>query len=261
MKLVKPIKWLIITQPFGVNYVYKGFYRNLGIPSDKHNGIDFRLTRDKKIFAAHNGIVKIARFNKVAGNMIKIFSESGNYRTRYLHLSNIMVQVNQKVKAGDLIGLGGDTGTACRGPHLHFDLRFFNPMGSVLNYDNGYHGLVDPMPYFEKDAFKLPIDLKYGRKQNWKIELAFRFAGVPSWITLDPFLKEQIKKGKWVHQQLIKMGRKPPLNYREMNEIIYGSWRFEEAIDPAMKPITYFLTRQEFKKGILPPIRLFISST
>ena len=258
MQFAKPIKHLIITQPFGVNYVYKGFYKNLGIPSDKHNGDDLRLTRDKKIFAAHDAIVKTAKFNSVAGNMIKLFSESGNYRTRYLHLSNIMVQVGQRVKAGDLIALGGDTGTACRGQHLHFDLRFFDGFGKVLNYDNGYHGLVDPMQYFEKDAFKFPIELKYGKKQNWKIELAFRFAGVPSWITLDPFLKKQIEKGRWVHKRLLAMGRKPPLSYKEMNAIIYGSWTFEDAIDPAKVPITYFLTRREYKSGIKPPIRLII---
>jgi len=43
--------------------------------------------------------------------------------TFYAHLSKLLVTPNQEVKAGEVIGLGGNTGRS-RGSHLHFEMRF-----------------------------------------------------------------------------------------------------------------------------------------
>ncbi|OZI08508.1 hypothetical protein BWI93_08930 [Siphonobacter sp. BAB-5385] len=49
----------------------------------------------------------------------------------YGHLSRQLVQPKQLVKAGEIIGLGGNTGRST-GSHLHFELRYeghpFNPL-------------------------------------------------------------------------------------------------------------------------------------
>ena len=45
--------------------------------------------------------------------------------TFYAHLSELYVVPNQFVKAGDLIGLGGNTGNS-HGSHLHFETRFYD---------------------------------------------------------------------------------------------------------------------------------------
>ena len=45
--------------------------------------------------------------------------------TFYAHLSKHLTVPNQVVKAGDPIGLGGNTGHS-RGSHLHFETRFYD---------------------------------------------------------------------------------------------------------------------------------------
>ena len=260
MKLKKPLAHCVITQPFGVNYVRKGFYKKLGYPNDTHQGLDLRLTSDAKIFAVTSGRVENG-FSKTGGNFIKLYHEEEGitYKFRYFHLEKHLVKNNEYVRAGQLIAIGGNTGTATTGPHLHLDLRVYDEYNHIIKYANGLLGYIDPTPYFDEDYTKLPIDLKYGKEMNWKIELAFRFAGVPSWVTRDPMVKLQIKKGQWVHRQLQKMPWRPSiLSYREMNAVIYGSWSFEEALDPSLFPISAFLTKAEFKKGKEPPIRLSI---
>ena len=58
--------------------------------------------------------------------------------TYYGHLSKIRVKVNQVVKSGDIIALGGSTGRS-RGPHLHFEVRYkdipLDPM-RLIDYDH-----------------------------------------------------------------------------------------------------------------------------
>ena len=45
--------------------------------------------------------------------------------TYYAHLANTRAKKGQKVEAGDVIGLSGNTGNST-GPHLHFEYRVNN---------------------------------------------------------------------------------------------------------------------------------------
>jgi murein DD-endopeptidase MepM/ murein hydrolase activator NlpD len=83
-------------------------------------------------------VVRYAKYNRGGfGNLIIIRHYNG-LETYYAHLSKILVKVNQVVKSGDLIALGGSTGRS-RGPHLHFEIRYkdipLDPL-RVIDYDN-----------------------------------------------------------------------------------------------------------------------------
>lgn len=96
-----------------------------------HYGIDLKLQTGDPVVAAFDGTVRIAKRNRTYGNLVVIRHENG-LETFYAHLSAIEVVPEQKVKAGDLIGLGGNTGRS-RGSHLHFEVRY---LGAAINPDD-----------------------------------------------------------------------------------------------------------------------------
>lgn len=93
-----------------------------------HKGIDINLHKGDVIVAAFDGMVRIAQAKGAFGNVIIIRHYNG-LETVYAHLSKIKVKPGQVVIAGQLIGLGGNTGRSS-GPHLHFEVRF---KGQALN--------------------------------------------------------------------------------------------------------------------------------
>jgi murein DD-endopeptidase MepM/ murein hydrolase activator NlpD len=89
----------------------------------QHHGVDLGLKTGDPIFAAWDGVVRYARWNKAGyGNCVIIRHKNG-LETLYAHLSKISVSPNQYVSSGDVIGLGGSTGRSY-GPHLHFEIRY-----------------------------------------------------------------------------------------------------------------------------------------
>jgi murein DD-endopeptidase MepM/ murein hydrolase activator NlpD len=87
-----------------------------------HNGIDLDLETGDKVKAAFDGKVRIAQYSSSFGYVVVVRHFNG-LETTYAHLSKLMVGENQDVKAGTLIGLGGNTGRS-RGSHLHFEVRY-----------------------------------------------------------------------------------------------------------------------------------------
>ncbi|HRI28570.1 MAG TPA: M23 family metallopeptidase [Chitinophagales bacterium] len=87
-----------------------------------HNGVDLDLNTGDHVKAAFEGMVRIAQYSSSYGYVVVIRHYSG-LETTYAHLSKIYVAPNQKVKAGDLIALGGSTGRST-GAHLHFEVRY-----------------------------------------------------------------------------------------------------------------------------------------
>ena len=88
-----------------------------------HHGLDLQLHTGDRVFAAFDGIVRYAKYNRSGfGNCIVIRHYNG-LETVYAHLSRIEVPVNSLVRSGDPIGRGGNTGRSF-GSHLHFEVRF-----------------------------------------------------------------------------------------------------------------------------------------
>lgn len=89
-----------------------------------HQGVDLALKTGEKIYATFSGRVRISQYNRGGyGNLVVIRHDNG-LETYYGHLSERLVEPNQWVEAGQVIGLGGSTGRST-GPHLHFETRYY----------------------------------------------------------------------------------------------------------------------------------------
>lgn len=94
-----------------------------------HKGLDIKVNIGDTIVAAFDGKVRIVNFERRGyGNYVVIRHENG-LETVYGHLSKHLVSENEIVKAGEPIGLGGNTGRST-GSHLHFETRF---LGIAIN--------------------------------------------------------------------------------------------------------------------------------
>lgn len=92
-----------------------------------HEGIDFGVPEGTPVLAAADGVVESVERDPAQhayGKYIRLRHNTpdGLFRTIYGHLSDISVTPGQQVKAGDVIGLSGNTGNS-EGPHLHFSLK------------------------------------------------------------------------------------------------------------------------------------------
>jgi murein DD-endopeptidase MepM/ murein hydrolase activator NlpD len=87
-----------------------------------HYGTDINLNTGDTVLSAFDGKVRIARFIHGYGNVVIIRHNNG-LETVYGHLSKIMVQPEESVASGMVIGLGGNTGRSY-GSHLHFEMRY-----------------------------------------------------------------------------------------------------------------------------------------
>lgn len=85
-----------------------------------HGGIDIANSIGTPILAASDGVVISAGPYAGYGNMVKVRHSDGTV-TLYGHLSAILVDVGQRVWAGDQIAKMGNTGNST-GPHLHFEV-------------------------------------------------------------------------------------------------------------------------------------------
>lgn len=97
-----------------------------------HYGTDIKVYIGDTIRAAFSGKVRVVKdqgYRKGYGKYVIIRHPNG-LETVYGHMSKQLVTEDQTVKAGDPIGLGGNTGRST-GPHLHFETRllgqFINP--------------------------------------------------------------------------------------------------------------------------------------
>lgn len=89
----------------------------------QHHGVDLGLKTGDPIYAAWDGVVRYAQWNKSGyGNCVVIRHRNG-LETLYAHMSKLLVNPNQYVSSGEMIGLGGSTGNST-GPHLHFEIRY-----------------------------------------------------------------------------------------------------------------------------------------
>lgn len=91
---------------------------------DFHTGIDIEGVMGEPIFSIFDGVVTSTGWNGGYGLMVKIEHNDahGAFETLYAHNSKNLVEVGDKVAAGQVIGYVGSTGMSTT-PHLHFEVR------------------------------------------------------------------------------------------------------------------------------------------
>jgi uncharacterized protein YgiM (DUF1202 family) len=152
-RLCWPVDDHTITQYFGENPEMYAAFNQAG-----HEGLDFVAPVGANVYACADGEV-FAVQQPSDGNAyglhvrIRHWADNREYHTIYAHLSKASVSVGQIVKAGDLVGLAGETGHTY-GPHLHLTLKLIGALTP------GYPiGVVDPLPYLRQEELPQPSNL------------------------------------------------------------------------------------------------------
>ncbi len=118
-----------------------------------HYGIDIKLQRGDTVRVALPGIVRVIQYDRRGYGHVVVVRHPGGLETIYGHLSRKLVTPNQKVAAGEAIGLGGNTGRST-GSHLHFEMR--------------YHGEpFDPKHCVDFDSCRLRSDTLILTRENF----------------------------------------------------------------------------------------------
>lgn len=110
-----------------------------------HYGDDLKLQIGDTVKTSFDGVVRISKYNKGGYGHYVLVRHDNGLETIYGHLSERLVKVGQLVKAGECIGLGGNTGRST-GSHLHLEVR--------------YKGVaIDPKEIFDYKNYKLKGDV------------------------------------------------------------------------------------------------------
>lgn len=101
-----------------------------------HKGIDLGCDRGTPVYATGDAVVEIASAggNGGYGHMVLLNHEFG-YKTRYAHLSKVLVQPGERVARGQIIAETGNTGISS-GPHLHYEVIHKGVPVNPVNYFN-----------------------------------------------------------------------------------------------------------------------------
>lgn len=94
-----------------------------------HKGLDIKVCTGDTIVAAFDGKVRVVRYDAGGYGNYLVIRHNNGLETIYGHLSKQLVEGDQIVKAGEPIGLGGNTGRSF-GSHLHFETRL---AGEAIN--------------------------------------------------------------------------------------------------------------------------------
>ncbi len=188
IKSLDDFKSKFLSQRFGDNK--NSIYKEWGLKG--HTGLDMPYNDRTPVYASHDGIVTFTGLDSAGGIGVDLWNKAGKFKTRYWHLRAYKPNVDDELKAGDLIGWGDSTGFST-GHHLHFALKLTDNKGNTINKDNGYRGAIDPLPYlvwFE--------DMKLTKEDVEKIYATWDLVdpeGVKYWTDkgLDPLLDARIR--------------------------------------------------------------------
>lgn len=123
--------------PVRGQYNITGGYPNYqGLTGNQHYGVDFQTKNhdansdEANVYAVHDGVVVAKSYDNVGGNWL-VIKGTDDVFTYYGHApsqASIVVNIGDKVKAGQHISRQGESGEAS-GPHVHFAVQTKNQNG------------------------------------------------------------------------------------------------------------------------------------
>ena len=104
-----------------------------------HKGTDIKVQVGDSIRAAWAGQVRIVGWDPRGYGYFVVVRHDNGLETVYGHLSRPLVDEYEPVKAGYVLGLGGNTGRST-GSHLHLEIRYLGEAidpATVINFETG----------------------------------------------------------------------------------------------------------------------------
>ncbi len=146
----------------------------------QHKGIDVKVYIGDTIRSAFNGKVRIVKYDRRGYGKYVVIRHYNGLETIYGHMSKWLVAENQEVKAGDPIGLGGNTGRST-GSHLHFETRLCGvALNPALMFDFHNQDVIGDYYMFQRSTYQRESAVANrlrgagakGGKNNAEMELA-----------------------------------------------------------------------------------------
>ena len=151
IRLRWPVDSRRVNQFFGEN---PDSYKAFGLAG--HEGLDLFAMTGANIYAAAAGTVEKSGHpsGHPYGLQVRLSHEVNGivFHTIYAHLSETRVKENDKVSAGDLIGLADNTGNSF-GSHLHLTLKI-----DGMKTPGYPAGIVDPWPFLQNQVVVTPTE-------------------------------------------------------------------------------------------------------
>jgi murein DD-endopeptidase MepM/ murein hydrolase activator NlpD len=120
----------------------------------QHKGLDIKVYIGDTIRAAFDGKVRVVRYEGRGYGKYVVIRHDNGLETYYAHMSKQLVEEDQEVRAGDPIGLGGNTGRST-GSHLHFETRLCGvALNPALLFDFRNQDVVDDSYLFRKSSYQ-----------------------------------------------------------------------------------------------------------
>ena len=202
----------------------------------KHEGIDIFASRGTPVLAPVDGIVSSVRDRGLGGKQVWLRDSERGFSLYFAHLDSQLVSFGQSLKAGDTLGLVGNTGNArFTPPHLHFGIYSggaFDPLPMVDNRNQKAE-----VSNLSVDDFVLNIK---GAKANFRNKPTTTNSEVLTTLENENSVKLIGAQGSWyrietpdqqegyVHSSLVEPSRKEAL---EANDLWVWSNPFESPRD------------------------------
>lgn len=163
---------------YRVDQGYNGTSTHFG---DVAYSLDFNLEEETPVTAARDGLVAEIKEDSNTGGFDKQYEDDGNFVliyhddgtfANYVHLiqNGALVEPGDHVKAGQVIGLSGNTGYSS-GPHLHFsvskptlDGRLVTIPTKFLDYDYSAVSIEEGQYYYSTHPGEPPFEVVFGDK-------------------------------------------------------------------------------------------------